>query len=151
MQPSPAFNKTFTQLVRCQHNSQLQSHCNSPSIPSFIHVQSHHNQAKQASRANMTHGTWTEENEAYIIALRMGTKLDWRRITADFRATFNTEAVSKDIESRWNKGLKDSPRALAVDHFRHTGFLPIDNERDLDIILRTIIILSAYPKEDRVF
>lgn len=99
----------------------------------------------------MTHGTWTEENEAFIIALRLGTKFDWRRITELFVAKFHTKTVSKDIESRWNKGLKDSPRAMAVDNFRHNGRLPVHSDKDLDIVLQIIMILSKIPKEDRLF
>lgn len=99
----------------------------------------------------MTHGTWTAENEAFIIALRLGTKFDWRRITELFVAKFHTKTVSKDIESRWNKGLKDTQRATAVDNFRHNGRLPVQCNEDLDIVLEVIMILSEIPKEDRLF
>jgi hypothetical protein len=100
----------------------------------------------------MAHGTWIERNDILLVALWMGTTMGWGEVLYQFKHAFpDSPANSKDLESRFNKQLRDEPKAMAVDDFRHSGVLPLDNPEHLKFILEVIVILSMYPKEIRLF
>ena len=64
----------------------------------------------------MAHGTWTSENDIYIIALKKcSVELTWNRIAEIFRWRFESQATSKDVESRWNKRLKHQSLVSSYD------------------------------------
>jgi len=102
------------------------------------------------STAAIMHGKWTAEHNVFVIALRMGTNFDWNRIAQDFRTKFQTTTTPKDVESRWNKNLKDGELAKAVDDFRHSGVVDTDSPHAFNIA-RIIKLLADYPAAERVF
>ncbi|KAJ9297799.1 hypothetical protein DTO271G3_4020 [Paecilomyces variotii] len=97
----------------------------------------------------MAHGKFSIENDIFLIAIYMGTRLGWRKIEEDFRRRFGTQATYKDIESRWHKRLKDTDLVLAVDDFRHSGIVREDQHRD--DILSVVAVLADYSAAERVF
>jgi hypothetical protein len=81
----------------------------------------------------MAHGTWTSENDIYIIALKKcSVELTWNRIAEIFRWRFGSQATSKDIESRWNKRLKHEHLVSFYDYFYRRGDWPVDAYAPID-------------------
>lgn len=97
----------------------------------------------------MAHGEWTNDNDIFLVALVMGTKFGWGKIQEEFRRRFGTSTTHRDLESRWNKRLREGDLALAVDDFRHSGVVKENHHQD--DILSVVVILAAYSAAERVF
>ena len=86
----------------------------------------------------MAHGTWTEEHDLYITALRKRTRLSWALIAERFRGRFESQATSKDIESRWNTRLKHEGRVQAYEQCLLTGVWPVYKINPMDAAILRI-------------
>lgn len=96
------------------------------------------------------HGKWTVEEDIFVATLRLGTNLTWREIETEFNKRF-PPATPKDLESRYNKGLKPGRRVPAdkrrisdiIDDYRHYG-LEEENPAAKEILQQALRILDEY-------
>jgi Myb-like DNA-binding domain len=86
----------------------------------------------------MAHGTWTEENDLYITALRKRTGLSWALIAERFQGHFESQATAKDIESRWNTRLKNDDRVRTYGDCLLNGVWPIYRNNPIDAAILQI-------------
>ncbi|PGG95455.1 hypothetical protein AJ79_10045 [Helicocarpus griseus UAMH5409] len=99
------------------------------------------------------HGKWTPEEDIFIVALRLGTRLNWKEIEAEFNKRFN-HAKSKDLESRYNKGLKPGRRVAPdkrrisdiIDDYRHYK-VDYEDPKERDIVRKALLVLSEFPDQ----
>ncbi|EDN08960.1 predicted protein [Histoplasma mississippiense (nom. inval.)] len=102
------------------------------------------------SHAPEMHGKWTVEEDIFVATLRLGTNLTWREIETEFNKRF-PPATPKDLESRYNKGLKPGRRVPTdkrrisdiIDDYRHYG-LEEENPAAKEILQQALHILDEY-------
>ncbi|PGH02939.1 hypothetical protein GX51_04395 [Blastomyces parvus] len=98
------------------------------------------------------HGKWTAEEDIFVATLRLGTDLNWREIKTEFNKRFPS-ATPKDLESRYNKGLKPGRHVPAdkrrisdiIDDYRHYGLLEGENAAAREILQQALSILGEFP------
>ncbi|PGH36042.1 hypothetical protein GX50_01054 [[Emmonsia] crescens] len=98
------------------------------------------------------HGKWTAKEDIFVATLRLGTNLTWREIETEFNKRF-PHATPKDLESRYNKGLKPGRRVPAgkrrasdiIDDYRHYGLVEEENSAAREIVEQALYILDGYP------
>ncbi|KLJ08527.1 hypothetical protein EMPG_16070 [Blastomyces silverae] len=98
------------------------------------------------------HGKWTAEEDIFVATLRLGTDLTWREIETEFNQRFPS-ATPKDLESRYNKGLKPSRHVPVdnrrisdiIDDYRHYGPPEGETSAAREILQQALSILDGFP------